>query len=401
MSSVPNASKRILSIDIFRGLVILVMIFVNDVAGVLNLPWWTYHIPPGQQGLTYVDIVFPAFLFIVGMSIPLAIGKRKNQGQSNGRIMYHVLIRSLSLIILGLLIMNGREVQPEATGISYAMWNVLMFVCVILVWNIYPKKDGQLSALHKGLKYAGIGGLLVLLIIYRRESQGTLVWIDPFNWSILGSIGLAYFISTLIYLVSKQRLWAIALGLVLLHALNFGMKLDFSQQLLDQASFRWPFGFGAGGSITLAGVIASLIFIRRPEGRIDYSIIQKFLYGILFMAGLFILGRLTMPFGLAKIGMTASYCFLSSGYSLLVFMLTFWLVDILKISKWGAFIKPAGSNPLLTYLLPDIYYAIFTVHHLTESLGSGWPGVIRSLLLTIVILGVSAIMTRLKIRLQL
>ena len=58
-----NPSKRILSIDIFRGLTILVMVFVNDLAGIKGLPWWNYHIPPGEQGLTYVDVVFPAFLF--------------------------------------------------------------------------------------------------------------------------------------------------------------------------------------------------------------------------------------------------------------------------------------------------------------------------------------------------
>lgn len=42
----------------------------------------TYHIDPGEQGITYVDVVFPAFLFIVGMPIPLAIKKRKSAGVS-------------------------------------------------------------------------------------------------------------------------------------------------------------------------------------------------------------------------------------------------------------------------------------------------------------------------------
>ena len=48
-----NQQNRVLSIDIFRGLTILVMVFVNDVAGVKGLPWWTYHIPRGEQGITY------------------------------------------------------------------------------------------------------------------------------------------------------------------------------------------------------------------------------------------------------------------------------------------------------------------------------------------------------------
>ena len=66
VSAAPGSS-RILSIDIFRGLTILVMIFVNDLAEVKGLPWWTYHLPGNVNGMTYVDMVFPFFLFIVGI----------------------------------------------------------------------------------------------------------------------------------------------------------------------------------------------------------------------------------------------------------------------------------------------------------------------------------------------
>ena len=48
------------------------------------------------------------------------------------------MVRSVSLMVIGLLIMNGRTMDPEATGISYALWNTLMFIGVILVWNVYP-----------------------------------------------------------------------------------------------------------------------------------------------------------------------------------------------------------------------------------------------------------------------
>ncbi len=74
---------RLSSIDIFRGLTMMLMIFVNDLASVKGLPWWTYHMPRRANGMTYVDMVFPAFLFIVGMSIPLAIRSRLNKDESN------------------------------------------------------------------------------------------------------------------------------------------------------------------------------------------------------------------------------------------------------------------------------------------------------------------------------
>lgn len=83
---IAGAPPRVLSIDIFRGLTMLVMIFVNDLAGVQGLPWWNYHIPSGVNGMTYVDVVFPAFLFIVGMAIPLAVERRLEKDPSIWRL---------------------------------------------------------------------------------------------------------------------------------------------------------------------------------------------------------------------------------------------------------------------------------------------------------------------------
>jgi heparan-alpha-glucosaminide N-acetyltransferase len=84
-----------------------------------------------------------------------------------------------------------------------------------------------------------------------------------------------------------------------------------------------------------------------------------------------------------------------------LFLLIYCLVDIRKFQNWASFMKPAGSNPLLTYLLPDIFYAIFGLYYLDQIAGTGWPGVIRSVLFALFILGISAVMTRYKIRLQL
>src|SRR5271170_2060484 len=67
-----SASFRIASVDALRGLTILLMIFVNDLGP--GAPSWMHHIqPPNADGMTLADVVFPAFLFIVGISIPLAL----------------------------------------------------------------------------------------------------------------------------------------------------------------------------------------------------------------------------------------------------------------------------------------------------------------------------------------
>ena len=72
----------VLSIDIFRGFTIFMMVFVNDLAGVKDIPQWMKHMPADADAMTFVDVVFPAFLFIVGMVIPTAIQNRIRKGQS-------------------------------------------------------------------------------------------------------------------------------------------------------------------------------------------------------------------------------------------------------------------------------------------------------------------------------
>ena len=76
--------RRVLAIDAFRGLTILAMIFVNTLEDVQGMPSWLYHTPENSDGLTFPDLVFPAFLFIVGMSIPFATAQRLAAGDTVG-----------------------------------------------------------------------------------------------------------------------------------------------------------------------------------------------------------------------------------------------------------------------------------------------------------------------------
>src|SRR5208282_6737227 len=94
---------RVTSIDAARGLVMFTMIFVNDIAGVSHqiVPDWMRHFR-GRSGMTFVDLVFPAFLFMVGMAIPSALGGRLQAGEPVWKIFRHVVARTLSLLLLGI-----------------------------------------------------------------------------------------------------------------------------------------------------------------------------------------------------------------------------------------------------------------------------------------------------------
>src|SRR5215470_8426041 len=111
VTPLPSTSTRITSIDALRGLVMFTMIFVNDLAGAGKIvPDAMVHFSDrhhGGSGMTFVDLVFPAFLFIVGMSIPFALGGRLSKGEPIWKVLGHVVIRTLALLAIGILMVNG------------------------------------------------------------------------------------------------------------------------------------------------------------------------------------------------------------------------------------------------------------------------------------------------------
>jgi hypothetical protein len=273
-----------------------------------------------------------------------------------------------------------------------------MFIGVILLWNLYPTAQGRKKLLFSILKWTGLAMLIILLAIYRRDVDGESMWINPTNWAILGGIGWAYLSVVLIYFITRGRFWGLATALVLLVLLNVASKAGYVDFLRAIPRWVWPVGSGSLASITMAGVLLSKIILERS---IADSIRAKFTWSAGYAALLLLAGWMLLPFGLAKIGSTPSWCLFSAAICIVIFMILYWLVDMKNVTRWAGFLKPAGSNPLLTYILPDIYYAIFGLYHFAGIAGSGWPGVVRALLFSLFILGISAIMTRMKIRLQL
>src|SRR5437762_8603018 len=125
-------NDRILSIDAFRGITILVMIFVNELAGIRDVPSWMKHMPKDSDAMSFVDVVFPAFLFIVGMAIPFAIHRRLAKGDSFFQLQQHILFRTLGLLVLGFFMVNAEGGYDEkAMGIPISLWALLFFVAVI------------------------------------------------------------------------------------------------------------------------------------------------------------------------------------------------------------------------------------------------------------------------------
>ena len=390
-----SPAVRIASIDIFRGLTLLVMLFVNELSGVKGLPWWTYHMPSDVNGMTYVDMVFPAFLFIVGMSIPLALGRRLAKGDSALKLLGHVVLRSLSLVVLGFLLANRGHFDARLTGMSETAWYLAAFTGVFLLWNSYPRSVS--ARLVYVLKGAGLLLLVVLFAMFRsRTPQGAPAWLDLSYCEILGLIGWAYLGVASLYLLLRKRIWTLPVALVVLVALN---ALSTANRLPGPSGFWniWPFEAGLC-SMPMAGVVASLIFFEK--GVAD-SLRAKARFALVYAAVLFVAGLLLLPLGVSKNHDTPTWCLFDAAADTVLFLALYWIADVRHRTNWAAFVKPAGSNTLLTYLLPDVWYSIPFLAAIGGRWGQGWPGVVWALAFTAVILGLSALLTRAKLRLQL
>ena len=181
-------NPRILSIDIMRGLTLFLMLFVNDLY-VKGVPQWLVHTKRDVDGMGLADWVFPGFLFMVGLSIPFAFSARAKKNESMGQLAIHILTRTISLLIIGVFMINASEsFNAELTGMNKTLWVVLGYISVFLIWNKYPKE----SKIHY-LKYLGIVLLIVLAIIFRGGTLENPTRIEKGWWGILGLIGWGYF----------------------------------------------------------------------------------------------------------------------------------------------------------------------------------------------------------------
>jgi predicted acyltransferase len=396
-----NESRRINSIDIFRGLTIFVMIFVNDVAGVRNIPQWLQHMPADSDGMTFVDVVFPAFLFIVGMSIPFALIKRLNNGESYFKIWKHILIRTSGLLILGVMMVNMGSLSEDLSGMSKSLWMFLVFISAILIWNNYPKSEERKKIVFLSLRITGIILLVYLAAIFRAEQDGSKVWLQTKWWGILGLIGWAYLAASAVYIFFRKSTSAVTGMLVLFILLYIGERSG-NLTILNLISERFiSLGsiVGSHAAIATAGLLFSILFFQTENLRAK-TVATLVTTGMFFIAGYF----LRPLYGISKIYATPAWILYCSAICSFLFLILYWIVDVKNIKKWSGLFKPAGTNPLLAYILPSIVFALFTlfeINFLSEYFGDGLVGIIRSFIFALIIIGITALLTKYHVKLHL
>lgn len=383
--------QRIHSIDVFRAITMVLMIWVNDFWSLKGIPDWLQHAKGNQDFLGFSDIIFPCFLFIVGMAVPYAIRNRIEKGEKPSRVLVHIALRSVALLVMGLFTVNRDTLNAEATGIPRQGFTLLMIAAFFLIWNVYPKVKDWKRYLYLGLQILGIFILAFLAIHYRGGENG-LSTLKPQWWGILGLIGWAYLFTATIYLFARKSMWLLMGFWALFTLLNIAEHAGW---------FQLGF-FPGGGSLqgfTFAGIAASLLLDQAttPEKRRQLP-----LYYLLAAVTLLVVGfALRNAFIISKIQATPTWVFLCNGIAFAFLALIYYLVDLKGKAQWFDLIKPAGTSTLTCYLVPYVWYSL-AVYGFTLPLfvKTGVLGLVKSFVFALIIVGITALLGKMRIKLK-
>lgn len=386
--------KRVASIDIFRALTMLMMIFVNDFAGMSGLPHWLGHAATDEDMLGFSDLVFPAFLFCVGLSIPYAVGARYRKGATQLQVIGHVLLRTLALVVMGVFSMNTRGVPG---GISHPVFSILTVTGYFLIWNDYPRRDdGRRPVWVTVLQALGIA-LLVFLVIYK-DLHGM-----PFRhgwWGILGLIGWAYLPCALVYVLVRGDFnktwifWLLTLILCILNNLE-SIPADYASRVLLLGF--WPGGW-AHPAIVATGMFVAMLLIRYGDRPSELRYLYFFTY--MWMIGL---GFLCHRFWIISKNLaTPTWMFFSLAFAVAMFALLWWVADEKGWTRWARPISPAGTATLTCYMMPSLWYAVQQLLHLPwpSALETGIPGLLKALGFSFAIIGLTWCFTKVGLKLK-
>lgn len=386
------------AIDVFRALTMMLMIFVNDLWTLKGVPEWLKHVPAGVDGMGLSDVVFPAFLFIVGLSIPLAIENRWKKGASNREILLHVLSRSLALLIMGVFHVNLENYQEGAALLAKPVWQILLTLAFFLVWLDYSKSGNRTVKIMA--KSLGWLILIFLATIYKGGNLADPKWMDIYWWGILGLIGWAYLIASLVYMASKGKLslvWLAFLACMLFSSLSKLNLLDF---LSGIKSYFWLIDDGATPALAISGMLVSLyyrsFYKEGKQGRFWVILASLSAAGLL-------LGFITRPlWGIHKIGSSPSWVLICIGISMAAYGVLIWLVEIKNRKDWFTWIRPAGTSTLTCYLLPYLHYGLLSLSGwmLPLVFRTGLPGLLKSLLYALVIILITGLLEKKNLRLK-
>jgi len=385
-------NQRLLSLDVFRGITIAGMILVNNPGS-----WSTVYAPllhADWHGSTPTDWVFPFFLFIMGVAVPLALGRRVAQGHAPRQLMAKVFTRTLIIFGLGLFLaafpyFGWRDPQPAGLKIAhYTLLTLAMFA--VFGRGILQQKRFQEEKYvrrRKLLGYIALGIIAIMIALGFSYYDLSSLRIP----GVLQRIALVYFFCSLIYLYVPSKIqYGLTAALLLLY---WGLMTLVPVPGYGVASLEPEANLGAWFDRLLLGTehLWSQSRTWDPEGllstlpaigtgmlgifagnwlRADTSAYRK-VNGLL-VAGvlLIVLGQVWgMAFPINKKIWTSSYVLYTGGLAFLFLGICYYLNDVLQWNTWSKPFAIFGVNALFVYVLSGLVAKLFYMIQLPQAGG--------------------------------
>ena len=410
-------TRRVASIDLLRGLAVLLMLFVTDAAGIFTTPNWLRVSEGGRDTLGVADFCLPWFLFVCGAAIPLAFQQQLTASSNRWLFAYHIFTRTISLWVMGILMVNA----PYFGGNWRAgLWGFVLISALIVGWMDWPKSL-QVSAVSQSLFRITAMIIIAVLSAYYGSRDGN--WLTLRGWGVLGVIGWGYLVGASAYGITRgNAAGLVAIAAILLAAANieptswlerlqarnelgelqpYAVKVAEYWVLLDSyIDFGGMIG-PLGGCVTLGCVLGVVIQQSRTEStRESLKKVAALLIGLLIAAIVY-----DAKFGLDRSQMSPAWILYSVLVACNIWLLMWAIADRFE-KLWGLqWLADIGANALFAFLLVPWLLTLFQLMRwdIYQQLGqeSFWNPIWRPAIITVVVASVTSLISRLGWRMHL
>jgi len=419
-AGVPTASNRALALDALRGLAILAMLLSGQLPfDKYALPAWMYHAqvpPPAFQwngalpGITWVDLVFPFFLFALGAALPLALSRRIEAGATKWKLAAFVLERG---VLLGFFALFVQAIRPYTLSAqpTTGTWLMALLGFALLFPILARLPEGWPSAVRYSIRAAGwIGACLFLVTAVYPDGSGfkltrsDIIMVVLTNMAVFGS---AVWLITREHLLPRLGLLGVLLAIRLSNMpqategwvhdlweyspLPWLYRLYYLQYLCivipgtiaGDLILKWTRESaaateekeGASRHFLVGGLMVSLLLVtviglkarwlmgtalvtfalclmgwkllNQPRTKIELLHKELFNWAIYWL----VLGLFFEPYegGIRKDKATVSYYFITSGLAICTFIGLSVLIDVFRQKRAVQLLIDNGQNPMVAY----------------------------------------------------
>lgn len=311
-----TGSQRLMSVDALRGFDMFWIIgggaLIKGLAKVFGGPLdglaaQFEHVP--WEGLHFEDLIWPLFLFIVGVSIPLSIEKQKKAGASKQKIYLHALRRAMILFFLGMVLQGG-----------------------LMKWDL-DKLHPFYSVLH------GIAAGYLIAVVLTIELK------PKFQGIVTGIFLIVYWLMLAFIPVPGEEAG------IYTPKVNLALYVDqVVQGRFQFGANSWFLSYLGFASSVMMGVLASYIL------KLDCSENKKL--GILIISGIgsLIAGLLWSTFfPVIKLIWTSSFVLIGGSFGFLMLALFYWIIEVKGYRRWAFFFKVIGVNSIFVYSITSLF----------------------------------------------